>query len=190
MAFDPPQTNAKFKSNFAPLWNCFSTSHVLILTVPPSPSPPQQLRLSLQMTLQILTNLIFPLTCFFAEMEQIHISSADSDNNSGIEVSTNSHGSILANAGDAPFLITTSALEAGADYPSLRRVIHVDAPEGLVAYCQLETARERTVQSSYHLISQSAEIVATVPIRSPRTWSKWRSFYRPATAFVNCWLAT
>lgn len=40
----------------------------------------------------------------------------------------------------SPFLIATSALGAGVDYPSVRRIIHVDAPEGLVAYGQ-ETGR-------------------------------------------------
>jgi len=42
--------------------------------------------------------------------------------------------------GRSPILITTSALAAGVDCPSVRRVIHVDAPEGLVAYGQ-ETGR-------------------------------------------------
>ena len=34
-----------------------------------------------------------------------------------------------------PILVATSAL-VGVDYPSVRRIIHVDAPEGLVAYAQ------------------------------------------------------
>ena len=101
-------------------------------------------------------------------MEQVHVGSAGSDSSSGVEVSTDSYGSIPAKAGDSPFLITTSALGAGVDYPSLRRVIHVDAPKGLVAYGQVEIARKRTVQSSYYLSSQSAGIVATVTISSPR----------------------
>ena len=42
--------------------------------------------------------------------------------------------------GRSPFLVATSALGAGVDCPSVRRVIHVDAPEGLVAYGQ-ETGR-------------------------------------------------
>ena len=42
--------------------------------------------------------------------------------------------------GRSPILIATAALGAGVDYPSVRRVIHVDAPEGLVAYGQ-ETGR-------------------------------------------------
>ena len=78
-------------------------------------------------------------------MEQVHISSPGSDNSSGIEVSTNFYSSIPVNAGDFPFLITTSALGAGVDYPSLRRVIYVDAPKSLVAYDQVEIARKRTV---------------------------------------------
>ena len=40
----------------------------------------------------------------------------------------------------SPFLIATSALGAGVDYPAVRCVIHVDAPDGLVAYGQ-ETGR-------------------------------------------------
>ncbi len=37
-------------------------------------------------------------------------------------------------------LVTTTALGAGLDYPSIRRVVHIDAPSGLVAYGQ-ETGR-------------------------------------------------
>ena len=35
---------------------------------------------------------------------------------------------------DSPYLVATSALGAGLDYPSVRRVVHVDAPSGLVDY--------------------------------------------------------
>jgi len=37
-------------------------------------------------------------------------------------------------------LVATSTLGAGFDYPSIRRIVHVDAPSGLVAYGQ-ETGR-------------------------------------------------
>ena len=40
----------------------------------------------------------------------------------------------------SPVLVATSALGAGVDYPSVRRIIHADAPDGLVAYGQ-ETGR-------------------------------------------------
>ncbi len=40
----------------------------------------------------------------------------------------------------SPCLVATSALSAGLDYPSVRRVVHVDAPSGLVDYGQ-ETGR-------------------------------------------------
>ena len=117
---------------------------------------------------KIPTSLSFLLACFVIEMEHLHIKYAGSDNSSGIEVSTGSYGAITAKAGDSPFLITTSALGAGVEYPSLRHVIRVDAPKSLVTYGQLEIARKRTVQSTYHLGSQLAEIVATVTISSPR----------------------
>ena len=90
------------------------------------------------MTLKTPTSLIFPPTCLLIEMEQLHFSSAGSDNSSGVEISTDSYGSIPAKAGDSPFLITASALGAGVEYPSLRRVIHVDTPKGLVAYGRVE----------------------------------------------------
>ena len=43
-------------------------------------------------------------------------------------------------AAGSPCLVATSALGAGLDYPSVRRVVHVDAPSGLVDYGQ-ETGR-------------------------------------------------
>ena len=79
------------------------------------------------MKLQIVISLTFPLTFLLIEMEQVH-NSAGSDNSSGIEVSMDSYGPMPADAGDFPFLITISALEARVGQPSLRRVIHVSAP--------------------------------------------------------------
>lgn len=40
----------------------------------------------------------------------------------------------------SPYLVATNALGAGLDYPSIRMVVHVDAPSGLVDYGQ-ETGR-------------------------------------------------
>ena len=40
----------------------------------------------------------------------------------------------------APVMVATTALSAGVDYPAIRRVLHVDAPMGLVNYAQ-ETGR-------------------------------------------------
>ncbi|KAL9606927.1 MAG: hypothetical protein Q9167_008106, partial [Letrouitia subvulpina] len=40
----------------------------------------------------------------------------------------------------SPFIVATSALSAGVHYPSVRRVIHIDAPDGLLNYGQ-ETGR-------------------------------------------------
>lgn len=40
----------------------------------------------------------------------------------------------------SPYMVATAAFNAGVDYPSIRRIIHIDAPDGLVNYGQ-ETGR-------------------------------------------------
>ena len=35
-----------------------------------------------------------------------------------------------------PYLVATSALSAGSDYPSVRSILHLDAPGGLINYAQ------------------------------------------------------
>ncbi|KAL8689011.1 MAG: hypothetical protein Q9218_005217, partial [Villophora microphyllina] len=48
---------------------------------------------------------------------------------------------VASNQGSScPFIVATSALSAGVHYPSVRRVFHVDAPDGLLNYGQ-ETGR-------------------------------------------------
>ncbi len=41
---------------------------------------------------------------------------------------------------DSPYIVTTAAFGAGVDYPSVRRVLHLDTPSGLLDYAQ-ETGR-------------------------------------------------
>lgn len=75
----------------------------------------------------------------------------------------------------APILVTTTALSAGLDYPSIRCIIHVDAPDGLVAYGQ-ETGRAGR---------DRLHAVCTI-LLAPKWTVDWKRVYRNDFLIEDC----